>query len=314
MMYFRILAAALFAMGIVSAQGGRGNPTTSGGSAGSPTTGSMPGRPGSGTGTSPLSTSTSPFPGDAPHPILITGKVVLDDGSAPPPSVLLERVCAMGRPHPEGYTDSKGRFTITLGQEVGVMPDASETPNRNEMPGANPMGGVRDSQLMSCDLRASLAGFRSDTISLAGKRYLDNADVGTIVLHRMANVEGLTISATSSLAPKDAKRAYEKGLEAVKKSKPDDAQREFEKAVVVYPKYAAAWFELGRVYEQRDHFDKAREAYNQSLAADSKYVNPYERLYLLAARDKNWQEVADTTDKVLRLNPYDFPGAYYYNG
>lgn len=256
---------------------------------------------------------TSPFPGDIPRPIMITGKVVLSDGTPPPPSILIERVCASGRPHPEGYTDSKGHFTFTLGQEIGILPDASEAPTRSTITPGNPMGGIRESELMSCELRANLAGYRSDMISLAGHRMMDNSDVGTMVLHRVANVEGLTISATSALAPKDAKKAYEKGVEAEKKSKPDDAQKDLEKAVEVYPKYAAAWFELGRVYEGREHLDKAREAYNQSIAADSKFVSPYERLYMLAVKDAKWQEAADTTERVIRLNPYDFPGAFYFN-
>jgi tetratricopeptide (TPR) repeat protein len=310
-MQYRLLTAILIASaGIASAQG-RGSTT------GSPTGSStIPGASSSGRGnTGSIGTlPTSPFPSDAPHPILITGKIALDDGTAPPPGVLIERVCAGGRPHAEGYADAKGHFTITLGQEMGVMADASEAPNRSELPGANPMGGIRESQLQTCDLRANFAGFRSDMISLAGKRYMDDANVGTIVLHRLNNVEGLTMSATSALAPKDAKKAFEKGLEDAKKSKVDDAQKEFEKAVQVYPKYAAAWFELGRLYEQRDHFDQAKDAYNQSIAADSKYVNPYERLYRLAAKDQKWQEVADATDKVLHLNPYDFPSAYYFNG
>src|SRR5205814_1216247 len=111
-------------------------------------------------------------------------------------------------------TDSKGHFSIQLGQNREMFADASETPSRSGMNmSSNPMGGgIRESQLMTCDLRASLPGFRSDLISLAARRYMDNPDVGTIVLHRLANVEGLTISATSALAPKDARKAYEKGL------------------------------------------------------------------------------------------------------
>jgi tetratricopeptide (TPR) repeat protein len=307
-MQFRILLAIAGLSTALFGQGGRGSTTPPPNSNPTSPTTTNPGRPGA---NSPL--STTPFPSDAPHPILITGKVMLDDGTPPPQGILIERVCGGGRPHPEGYTDSKGHFTVTLGQEIGVMADASEAPNRNEMPGANPMGGMRDRDLATCEIRATFAGFRSDAISLAGKQYLGESEVGTIVLHRMNNVEGLTMSATSALAPKDAKKAYEKGLESVKKNKTDEAQKDFEKAVEVYPKYASAWFELGRLYEQRDHFDKAREAYNQSLAADSKYINPYERLYMFAVKDQKWQDVADITDKVLRMNPYDFPAAYYFN-
>jgi len=166
---------------------------------------------------------------------------------------------------------------------------------------------------MGCELRASLPGFRSSAIDLSDQRYLDNPDVGIIVLERLKNVEGLTISATSALAPKDAQKAFNKGVEAAKKGNPDEAQRDFQKAVEIYPKYAYAWYELGRVYEQRDHFDDARHAYTQAIVADSKYVTPYERMYMMAVHDTKWDEVARITDQVLHLNPYDFPGAYYFN-
>jgi len=298
--------------------GSKGPP---GGTTGTPgnTTGNIPntpGRPGSINNPNNPNNPTSPFPGDVPRPIFVSGKVVLQDGTPLSEPVLIERVCN-GNPHPEGYTDSKGRFSIQLGQgRVMSFADASEPPTRGSLGSAgitNPGGGIRESALMNCDLRASLPGYRSDVVMLANHRYMDNPDVGTIVLHRMGNVEGFTTSATSALAPKDARKAFEKGLDAVKKSKPDEAQKEFEKAVETYPKYASAWFELGRVYEQRDHPEEARKAYNQALAADSKYINPYERLYLMALKEAKWQEVADTTDRVLRLNPFNFPGAYYFN-
>jgi tetratricopeptide (TPR) repeat protein len=301
--FFQASAGIIFTVAQLSGQG-RGTP----GAVPSPT-----GTSGNiGGSTIPTGKPNSPgnFPGDVPRAILINGKVMLDDGSAPSEPVRIERVCG-GRTRPEGYTDMKGHFQFTLGQEQGMLPDASE--NAGRMSNNNPNGGVRESQLMGCDLRAVLPGFRSDTISLANHRYLDSPDVGTIVLHRLANVEGLTTSATSALAPKDARKAFEKGLEAAKKGKPDDAEKNFEKAVEVYPRYAAAWYELGRIYEQRDHLDKAREAYNQSLTADSKYINPYERLYMFALNEQKWEDAANLTDHVIHLNPYDFPLAFYFN-
>jgi tetratricopeptide (TPR) repeat protein len=304
---FGAAAAIILTVAQLSAQGGgRG---TSPGAAASPT-----GSPGNiGGNTTPNGKSNSPgnFPGDAPRAMLINGKVTIDDGSSPGEPVRIERVCS-GRARPEGYTDTKGRFQFTLGQEQDVLADASETAGRSTNL-SNPNAGVRESQLIGCDLRGVLPGFRSDTVSLANHRYLDNPDVGTIVLHRLANVEGFTTSATSSLAPKDARKAFEKGLEAEKKSKPDDAQKDFEKAVEVYPKYASAWFELGKIYEQHDQFDQARDAYNKAMTADSKYINPYERLYVMALNDHKWEEAANLTDRVIHLNPYDFPMAFYYN-
>ena len=51
---------------------------------------------------------------------------MLEDGTAPTESVVIERVCS-GAPHAEGYTDSKGYFSIQLGlKNNGVLQDASE--------------------------------------------------------------------------------------------------------------------------------------------------------------------------------------------
>jgi len=105
---------------------------------------------------------------------------------------------------------------------------------------------------MGCEIRASLAGFRSDSVNLAGRRMLDNPEVGTIVLHRLANVEGTTISATTLQAPKDARKAYEKALDASRKGKIEDAQKNLEKAVNIYPQFAAAWSELGAIHEKNN--------------------------------------------------------------
>jgi tetratricopeptide (TPR) repeat protein len=191
----------------------------------------------------------------------------------------------------------------------------------------NPRAGVSERELMGCEIRAVLPGFRSDIVNLSGRRAFDNPDVGTIVLRRLGNVEGTTISATTMHAPKDAKKAFEqskkaseKARNALKKKKQEEANRELAKAekelqnaVGIYPKYAVAWFELGVIQQQSDRAEEARKSYEQALAADPKYINPYLQLALIAAGEKKWQEVADTTDRAVKLNPFDFPQAYFYN-
>lgn len=248
------------------------------------------------------------------------------DGTDPPESVTIERVCSANSIHAEGYTDSKGRFSFNLGQNVGVFADAStsvfpdisqqggfnSTPNNSGLSGGA-ANANQESALWDCELRARLPGYRSSTASLAGRRSLDNPDVGVIVLYPLSGIQGLTASATSGQAPKDARKAYEKGLDAVKKEKPDQADLEFRKAVQIYPRYSAAWYELGKVLEKREHYPEAREAYANALAADSKYVYPYQQLYQLALREQNWRDVVDKTDQLLRLDPYEFPTAYYFN-
>src|SRR5258706_14114749 len=102
----------------------------------------------------------------------------------------------------------------------------------------------------------------------------DNPDMGTIILHRLGNVEGTTISAVSLRAPKDAKKAFDKANDLLKKKKIPEAQKEFEKAVTAYPEYAAAWYGLGRTLEAQNHADEAHKAYDRSLASDPKNLFP----------------------------------------
>lgn len=276
---------------------------------------------------------TSPIPNtnptqtqipEMPRPIFIAGKVLLNDGTPPPESVTIESVCN-SRIRPEGYTDSKGRFQIELGNNRTMLPDASQSSDGDFGGGSQGLGnlggGTRSSpgissgqnRFFGCELRAVLPGFRSDTINLSMRRSMDSPDVGTIILHRIANVEGLTISATSLNAPKDAKKAFDKGLEAKKKNKLDEAQKQFEKAVEAYPKYAVAWYELGALQEIQSHPVEARKSYDEALKADSKLITPYERLAAMAVRDKKWDDAVTITDRMIRLNPIDFPSAYFYS-
>jgi tetratricopeptide (TPR) repeat protein len=271
------------------------------------------------------------FPEQQQRPIFLSGKVMLDDGTPPAEPVTIERVCN-GNPRAEAYTDSKGRFSFQLGQSQGVLQDASMSSagdgrfggggygNTSSPMGTNQStggfggaGGSGTSDLMGCEIRANLPGFRSDSINLGSRRTFDNPDLGTIILHRLANVEGATISAISLQAPKDAKKAFDKGREFLKKKKDPEAAKEFEKAVEIYPKYSTAWFELGRLKEQQKDAEGAMKAYSQALAADPKYLNPYRQLAGMYVKDQKWKDAADTTSRLIRLDPVDFPDAYFYH-
>jgi len=254
---------------------------------------------------------------DLQRPIFLNGKVLVEDGTPPPESVLIERVCN-GVARPQGYTDSKGRFSFQLGQDNMMFADASVGTDtgfgRQSSSSGGPMSSnVNERDLWGCDLQASLAGYTSSLISLAGRRAFEDPNVGTIVLHRFGKVEGTTISMTSLQAPKDAQKALEKGRDAMKKEKWQDAEKQFEKAVGIYPQYAAAWYESGRALERLNDPEGARAAYAKSLAADPKYVNPYVQLAGIAAQQKQWQVLRDTTDRGLKLDSFNYPGLHYLN-
>ncbi len=249
----------------------------------------------------------------------LSGKFVLDDGTAPPDRVRVELVCN-SMPRPQGFSDDKGNFTIQLGiSNLDPLSDLTYgTPNSRAAGGAGSITAPSDmdtlpKDLTGCELRGALPGFRSGVTPLTAHRRLDSSDVGTIVLHRLSNVQGLTVSATTTMAPEAARKSYEKGLDALKKHNPDDAAKEFRKAVDAYPSYAAAWYQLGRVNEAKSRWKDAADAYRKSIAADGKYLYPYERLYLVTAHDELWPEVRDVTAKTIALDPVDYPNAYYFS-
>lgn len=179
--------------------------------------------------------------------------------------------------------------------------------------GSSGGGFGSSSGLLGCELRAQMAGYRSSAVQLTQRRSMDDPDVGVIILHRMGKEEGTTISMTSMMAPKDARKAYEKGLDALKKKKIDDANRDLLKAVTVYPKYADAWFRLGALQMDQQNIVEARKSFNQAIAADPKLVTPYVDLAILDAHEAKWKEVADSTGRAIKLDPVDFPVAFYFD-
>lgn len=251
------------------------------------------------------------------RPLYLTGKVLMDDSSPPPDRVAVQLVCR-STPRIIGYTDRKGNFSADVRDKTSLAQydDASENSpgfGNGRLGNSGTRSDAMDQNLLGCDLQASLPGFRSDVAHLDARRSLDDPNVGTIFLHRLANVEGLTISATSALAPKDAVKAFDKARDEEKKQKWQDAQKELNKAVSIYPKYAAAWCELGNIQRQQKDSEGARQSYAKALEADPKFVSPYLALGDMAAGEQKWQEAADDSDHLLRLDPIDFPEAWLVN-
>jgi tetratricopeptide (TPR) repeat protein len=256
--------------------------------------------------------SPSPSQLTSPNPtVALSGKVVVDDGSVLAESASIQTVCR-DQVHTETHTDSHGGFSFEFGGRGAV---SNETQLDAETNLGTTLAGRPDRRnLEDCELQASLPGFTSDAIQLAGRfSGNENGDVGRIVLHRLNNVEGFTISATAALAPGSARKAFEKGQRQEKQGKWDEAQKSLERAVAIYPKFAAAWSELGRVQLQRNDPPGARHSFRQSIAADSKYINPYFGLTQLAMRGHSWQELAEISDKLLALNPVSFPDVWFLN-
>ncbi len=258
-------------------------------------------------------------------PIFLSGRVMFDNGMPSDRDIRIERVCN-GSVHVEGHPDSKGRFSFQLGQSSGMDIDASDSygsssgrsagnPNSNPSFGGgnSGMSGRGSSMLSNCELRASYPGYRSDIVQLSTRHSLDSPDVGTIVLHHLGNVLGSTISMTTELAPKDARKEYEKGMQLAQRGKFDEAQQRLANAADIYPKYAIAWFALGQLQQREGHAGDAQKSYLAAAKADSHYVSPYDALGHLAAQEGRWEDAAQFSKQAISLNPVEFPTSFWYN-
>lgn len=253
------------------------------------------------------------------HQTFLTGRIQFDDGSPPSTAVVIERICGSTL-YVEGHPDAKGNFGVNLGGRSATesISASDKSSSGGGMRGEALTAGIPGAKLMTerdiygCELRASYPGYRSDSITLTSRRSFDEPNVGTIILHRIAGIQGTTISVTSALAPKDARRAYDKGIKLEGKASWQPAAAAFQTAVKVYPQYAAAWFELGKLEHAQNHLDQARQLYGRALQADPKYASPYQRLALIAVQESKWEEGARISRQGLDLNSIEFADLWYY--
>lgn len=285
----------------------------------------------------------------------IFGRVTMSDGSPPVSDVSIESLCG-AQAYVVAVTDSKGSFSFRYGAagnrnlqdasvglgdgpftrpaaSLGAPPNgstqsssgssdsqqnggATQQQQQQTSPSTTPRPGFNDRQLRTCDIRASLPGYRSDVVSFANRRPTDNPDLGTLILHSISRSKGLAadqvISVAALAVPDDARKAYEAGLAALKRKKPEVARADFEKAARLYPRYAAAWCEIGTLDAQQGRADDAIRSFDQAIGADSSSVESYLRLSGLLAERGQWTRLGETAGRLLKLDPFDYPQAYFY--
>jgi tetratricopeptide (TPR) repeat protein len=229
----------------------------------------------------------------------LVGNVSVAGGALPWDPIPLTVTCN-GKPRFTSTTDPKGNFVI-----APVKTDDSAIGNRDTKT-------KLAAQFVGCVVQAALPGFDSSAITIANRNMLDDPNIGTITLKREDTSAGAAVSSTTASAPKDATKAFEKARTELLDGKPDRAQKDLERAVQVYPQFAEAWYQLGRIQEVSKKGD-AENSYTKAIAADPKFVLPYQQLAPMAAQAGKWKELVDYTSHELELNPRGNPQTSYYN-
>jgi lipoprotein NlpI len=243
--------------------------------------------------------------------ISLSGRVVLADGTPPASTAEIETICG-GRRNTQGRTKSDGGFQVTLGgdpteslsnaRDSGPVGVGSDSFGRASAGGMDSRGHV---DLTSCEVRAVLAGYTSSVIQLGRRSAFESPEIGDIILTPYGAGGDPTVSPTTQQAPKEAKKAFEKGVKETRGDKPkwDRAAKDLAKAVELYPQFAEAWYELGEARLRLQDVAKAKEAFQHAIESDANFQKPYAPLSLIELKQGNKEESARLADKAVSLNP-----------
>lgn len=254
------------------------------------------------------------------QPVFFAGKVILDTGTPPPTAVAIIRTCN-GNSRRQTYSLGDGSFSFMLGDRnfSETTLDATEDSRgfgtdspffRTNQSLNNPMDPR--SVMADCELRADLPGYSSSYIRLDPS--MTNSNVGVIILHNRSKKADGMVTVASLEVPAKARKEYEKGSELLEKGDMAKAEKSLRKAIDQYPKFAEAWTRLGDLEQRRKNTDAAMNDYQEAISADPNLPLPYLRMAFLEAVAGNWEQTRRLTERLLALDPTDFPVAYYYQG
>jgi len=230
---------------------------------------------------------------------VLLGKLALE-GEPLPWQPMLVSVDCKGSVVNSTQTDLQGRFVITFTPTHSTPEKPSDAQRQME------------TQYEGCVVRGAVAGFRSTALTITVRNLRDDPNLGTITLSPEDRGGGTELSSTTKAAPSNAMKAFEKARADWLDQNADAAEKNLKKAVQLYSGFAQAWLQLGKLQEKADA-QAARDSFSKALAADPKFVLPYEQLAGLAVVGEKWQEALDNTNHGLELDPAGTPQLLYYD-
>jgi len=243
-------------------------------------------------------------------PLYVEGRVLTETGQPAPETVSVKLSCGM-RTLQVVRADLKGYFQFALGAGAQANLDfsaADQAAPGSMLTGVNVPGGYSGfgtgaNSLTGCELTVSVPGYQPVMGTVTDAASLGVIDVGILELRRIAAMPGAAVSATSLMAPSNARKEFDQAAKDLRGNKLSQATQHLEKAVAAYDKYAAAWHELGRAYAAGQQMAKARQAYEKAIVADAKYAPPYVGLAAVKLQDQDYEGAVENVAQAVELDP-----------
>jgi cytochrome c-type biogenesis protein CcmH/NrfG len=222
------------------------------------------------------------------YSIILHGKVEMEDGSPPPVTVLLERVCS------DQYGDMPGVQTNKKGEYIWRM-DIDPLESRN------------------CVLRVNHTGFTSTVVEISGVDTIHTTlDLPPIKL-RPAVADPDTLNFSDKNIPGRARKDWVAASKAVDNQNLQEVAQHLQAVTEAAPKAAQAWQDLGIVDEKLQATADARTAYEHAIAIDSKLLPAYLTLARVCITMKDWNCAAKSADTLISMDSKNsYPEIYLH--
>jgi Tetratricopeptide repeat len=226
------------------------------------------------------------------YTVIMQGNVVMVDGSPPPKTAGIERVCSdVQGSGPGPITDKKGHYLWR--QDLDPM------------------------LTRVCYLQATLAGFSSTRIDISnvnlstfGGSSNEKTLPDLVLSPRDSGDAEKVVLVSESNAPGKAQPLYKAAVKALDADNTDEGIKQLELAVQAVPKFADGWNILGALYERQKKYMEARDALEHALAANPKLVSPYLRIARISNKLGDWDAATKAEDSLLKVDKRFYPEIY----
>jgi tetratricopeptide (TPR) repeat protein len=212
------------------------------------------------------------------YPLIIKGKVTMPDGSPPPITVAIERICSdQSGDRPGPLTNKQGEYLWNM--EVDPM------------------------RTRACYLRATHAGYISSSIDISAlDGYLSRTVTLDPIIISAQAADPYAIRSTSDEVPSRASASWKAALNALDAKNYPEAKRQFEASVQAAPKFALGWHALGVILDYQNMQKEAREAFENAVKLDPKLLRAYVTLVRLCIKTKDWESAVKTADALIKAD------------
>jgi Flp pilus assembly protein TadD len=222
------------------------------------------------------------------YQVIITGKVTMEDGSAPPSTVGIERVCTdIQGSAPGPITNKKGEYIW-----------------RMDFDPFNPR---------TCWIQATSPGYSSTRQEISGINTTSHDPTHALppLILTKSIPDPYTMSINESALPGKAKTPFRAAMKAVDAGNIAEAGRQLEAVTEAAPKDAQAWHALGIVDEKLEKPADARKAYERAIQDDPKLLPAYVTLTRVCLKTKDWQAASQTADALIKADTKHYYAEIY---